>query len=524
MTRLPAADRHRQPENNSPAQGWVLAARGITKRYGNVQANQDVSLELRSGEIHAVLGENGAGKSTIMKIVYGMELPDEGTVAIDGRALDLRSPRDAIRAGIGMVHQHFMLVPTLTVLENLILGTEFTGRFALRKRNIAPKLSALAKRYRIDVDLGCRVSRLSVGEQQRVEILKALVRGARAIILDEPTAVLTPAEIAGLATTLRELASEGHGVFIVTHKLAEVMGISDRVSVMRQGRMIGTWWTRDTNANELVSHMVGHSLPPARPRSESHPGRPILELRDVRTSGIRGRLGLRSLSLRIAEGEIVGVAGVDGNGQSELAEAITGLRHVDSGEVLLDGVPMTNKATAEVLAAGVAHVPEDRHRDGVVLDFSVAENAILVRHGDSALRRHGGIDRGAVERFTSRLIGDYAIRCSGPEAIMRGLSGGNQQKLVLARELARSPKLLIAMQPTRGLDVGAIDYVHSRLIEQRKAGMAILLVSTELDEILALSDRIAVLRDGRIAGEMDRHHASIEAIGNLMLGSSEMAS
>jgi simple sugar transport system ATP-binding protein len=228
--------------------------------------------------------------------------------------------------------------------------------------------------------------------------------------------------------------------------------------------------------------------------------------------------------LRIAEGEIVGVAGVDGNGQAELAEAITGLRRVDGGEILLDGVPMTNKATAEILASGVAHVPEDRHRDGVVLDFSVAENAILVRHGDSALRRHGGIDRGAVERFTSRLIGDYAIRCGGPEAIMRGLSGGNQQKLVLARELARSPKLLIAMQPTRGLDVGAIDYVHSRLIEQRKAGMAILLVSTELDEILALSDRIAVLRDGRIAGEMDRHHASIEAIGNLMLGSSEMAS
>jgi simple sugar transport system ATP-binding protein len=504
----------------APVEPWVLSACGVTKRYGSVNANTDVSLDLRSGEIHAVLGENGAGKSTIMKILYGMVLPDEGSIEIDGRLLGLRSPKDAIDAGIGMVFQHFMLVPTLTVLENLVMGTNLARGVLLRKSSIRRKLAAIAERYRITVDLDRRVGSLSVGQQQRVEILKALVRGARALILDEPTAVLTPSEIVDLGTTLRELTAQGHGVIIVTHKLAEVMDISDRVSVMRQGRMIGTWRTRETNARDLVLHMVGRGLKPARAPSASQPGRPILHMRDVVTSGQRGPLGLRSLSLSIAAGEIVGLAGVEGNGQSELAEAITGLRRVDAGTIKLDGTEISNWKTGDILAAGVAHVPEDRHHDGVVLSFSVAENAILVGHAQRSLRSRGLLSSGQVARFAQRLIGDFDIRCDGPGAVMSGLSGGNQQKLVLGRELARAPKLLIAMQPTRGLDVGAIEYVHARLVEQRVAGMAILLISTELEELLTLSDRIVVLREGRITGEVSRARANTETIGNLMLGES----
>jgi simple sugar transport system ATP-binding protein len=505
---------------SASAEPWVLSACSVTKRYGAVSANTNVSLDLRSSEIHAVLGENGAGKSTIMKILYGMVLPDEGSIEIDGKPLDLRSPKDAIDAGIGMVFQHFMLVPTLTVLENLVLGTELARGVLLRKTSIRRKLTAIALRYRIAVDLDRRVGSLSVGQQQRVEILKALVRGARALILDEPTAVLTPSEIVDLGTTLRELTAQGHGVIIVTHKLAEVMDISDRVSVMRQGQVIGTWRTKETNTGDLVLHMVGRDLQSARIPSASKTGRQILQMSDVVTGGHRGLLGLRSLSLNVAAGEIVGLAGVEGNGQSELAEAITGLRHINAGTIVLDGQEISNWKTGDILAAGVAHVPEDRHHNGVVLSFSAAENAILIGHAEPSLRSRGLLSSRQVARFAQRIIGDFDIRCGGPEAEMSGLSGGNQQKLVLGRELARSPKLLIAMQPTRGLDVGAIEYVHARLVEQRAAGMAILLISTELEELLTLSDRILVLREGRITGEVSRSDANTETIGNLMLGES----
>ncbi|WP_210253086.1 ABC transporter ATP-binding protein [Beijerinckia sp. L45] len=495
---------------------WRLAAVGITKRYGPLTANDAVTLDLRAGEIHAVLGENGAGKSTIMKILYGMEMPDAGTIERDGQPLIIRSPRDAIAAGIGMVHQHFMLVPTLSVLENLILGTPLSGRFMVRKRAVRAKLAALAARYRIDVDLDARVDELSVGAQQRVEILKALVRGARALILDEPTAVLTPREVEALGDTLRELCAEGHGIFIVTHKLAEVMRLSDRVSVMRRGRLIGTWPTAAVAADDLVTHMVGRSLQAAVPRTARAPGALMLEMQAIHVPGQGGRPGLRGLDLRLAAGEILGIAGVDGNGQQELADAITGLRRVTSGEIILDGEAITNRPTATILASGLAHVPEDRHRDAVVLDFPLTDNAVLVDHARRGIQRRGLVDQGAVTRFTDALIAAFAVRCSGPQAAMRSLSGGNQQRFVLARELSRQPKVMIAMQPTRGLDVGAISEVHARLLEQRDAGMAILLVSAELDEILALSDRVAVLREGRIAGVLD--HPSVEAIGALMLG------
>jgi len=509
--------RHIARAKKAPAATWRFEAVKVSKSYGAVVANDGVSVDLNAGEIHALLGENGAGKSTIMKILYGMELPDAGHIAIDGQALKIDSPADAIAAGIAMVHQHFMLVPSLTVLENLILGNRRFGGVMTDKRAVQAEIAALAQRYRIEVDLQRPVGKLSVGEQQRVEILKALVRGARILILDEPTAVLTPQEVKALGLTLRELAQEQHGIFIVTHKLPEALGLSDRVSVMRRGSLIGTWPTDQITSAELVMHMVGHSLPASVSRPELSPGSTVLELKSTCIPGHAGRPELRDINLQIAAGEIVGIAGVEGNGQQELAEAIAGLRHVSAGEVLLCGDVITNAPAAGIFAAGVAHVPEDRHRDGVVLDFSLTDNAILVDHEIPAFQKRGIIDRGAVVRFTDRLIDDYQIKCSGHDAAMRSLSGGNQQKLVLGRELARRPKLLIAVQPTRGLDVGAIDYVHRQLIEQRSTGVAILLISTELEEVIALSDRIVVMREGRVMALPDK--PSIETIGAAMLGS-----
>jgi general nucleoside transport system ATP-binding protein len=509
--------RHIARAEKASAATWRFEAVKVSKSYGAVVANDGVSVDLNAGEIHALLGENGAGKSTIMKILYGMELPDAGHVAIDDQVLKIGSPADAIAAGIAMVHQHFMLVPSLTVLENLILGNRRFGGVMADRRAVKAEIAALAQRYRIEVDLQKPVGKLSVGEQQRVEILKALVRGARILILDEPTAVLSPPEVKALGLTLRELAQERHGIFIVTHKLPEAMELSDRVSVMRRGRLIGTWPTNQITSAELVMHMVGRSLPASVDRPELSPGSTVLELRNACIAGHAGRPELRGINLQIAQGEILGVAGVEGNGQQELAEAIAGLRHVSAGDILLCGNVITNAPAAGILAAGVAHIPEDRHRDGVVLDFSLIDNAILVDHEAPAFQKRGIIDQGAVVRFTDRLIDDYQIRCSGREAAMRSLSGGNQQKLVLGRELARRPKLLIAVQPTRGLDVGAINYVHRQLIEQRSAGVAVLLISTELDEVVALSDRIVVMREGRVTGLPDR--PSIETIGAAMLGS-----
>jgi ABC-type uncharacterized transport system ATPase subunit len=505
--------------DQSSAQPWRFEAVNVSKSYGAVIANDAVSVDLKAGEIHALLGENGAGKSTIMKILYGMELPDAGHVAIDDAVLKIGSPADAIAAGIAMVHQHFMLVPSLTVRENLILGNRRFGGLMNDRRAVAAEIAALAARYRIEVDLQRPVGKLSVGEQQRVEILKALVRGARVLILDEPTAVLTPQEIKALGLTLRELAQERHGIFIVTHKLPEAMELSDRVSVMRRGRVVGTWRTDQITSSELVMHMVGRSLPASVSRPQSAPGSTVLELLNACVAAQAGRGELRDINLKIAAGEIVGVAGVEGNGQQELAEAIAGLRHVPAGDVILCGHAITNFPAAEILAAGVAHIPQDRHRDGVVLDFPLTDNAILVDHQTPAFQQRGIIDRHAVVQFTDRLIDAFQIRCSGREAPMRSLSGGNQQKLVLARGLARRPRLLIAVQPTRGLDVGAIDYVHRQLIEQRSAGVAILLISTELDEIIALSDRIVVMREGRVTALPDK--PTIEAIGAAMLGSAD---
>jgi simple sugar transport system ATP-binding protein len=497
----------------------VLRATAINKTYGAVRANVGVSVDIRSGEIHAILGENGAGKSTLMRILYGMEVPDSGTIELDANAITLRSPKDAINFGIGMVHQHFMLVPTLTVLENLILGNEIAGRGVLNFSAARAHVTELAKRFHISVNLDRKIGQLSVGEQQRVEILKVLVRRAKILILDEPTAVLMPQEIADLMLTLRQLASQGFSIFIVTHKLAEAMQVSDRISVMRAGHMVGTWEISDTTSDALITHMIGHGRNAHLARRDMPPGQPVLFLRDLNVPGDRGPDALRGLDLTLQSGEILGIAGVEGNGQRELAEAIIGLRPVKGGDVVFDGESIRDRATVDILRMGVGFVPEDRHHDALVLSLTVSENAVLVSHRDPAFERHGLINFDAISTFATRLVQEFRIRCAGSQATIRSLSGGNQQKLVLGREIARNPKLLIAMQPTRGLDVGAIDYVHSRLIEARNAGTAILLISTELDEVMAVSDRIAVLREGRIVGTLSRAEATMDEIGRLMLGS-----
>jgi ABC-type uncharacterized transport system ATPase subunit len=497
----------------------ALRAAAINKTYGTVRANVGISVDIRSGEIHAILGENGAGKSTLMRILYGMEVPDSGLIELDSRPITLRSPKDAIQHGIGMVHQHFMLVPTLTVLENLVLGNEIAGRGVLNFRAARAHISELAKRYHISVNLDRKISLLSVGEQQRVEILKVPVRRARILILDEPTAVLMPQEIADLMVTLRQLARQGFSIFIVTHKLAEAMQVSDRVSVMRAGHMVSTWNTSDTTPDALITHMIGHGRNTHLARRDMPAGQPVLYLNDLTAPGDRGLDALRGLDLTLQSGEILGVAGVEGNGQRELAEAITGLRPVTHGDMVLDGESIRDCSTIEILRRGVGFVPEDRHHDALVLSLSVSENAVLVSHRDPAFDHRGLIVSDAVSAFAKRLVKEFQIRCASVRMPIRSLSGGNQQKLVLGREIARNPRLLIAMQPTRGLDVGAIDYVHSRLIEARNQGTAVLLISTELDEVMAVSDRIAVLREGRIVGTLTRAEATMDVIGRLMLGS-----
>jgi ABC-type uncharacterized transport system ATPase subunit len=496
----------------------VLRAKAVSKTYGAVRANVAVDLDIRRGEIHAILGENGAGKSTLMRILYGMELPDSGSIELNDSPIVLRTPRDAINVGIGMVHQHFMLVPTLTVLENLVLGNDLAGSSVLHLDEARKRIGELASRFHISVDLDRRVGQLTVGEQQRVEILKILVRQAKILILDEPTAVLMPQEITELMVTLRQLAAQGFCIFIVTHKLNEAMEISDRVSVMRAGHLVGTWKSSDTTSDALITHMIGHGRDVHLARKAMASTNPVLQLSDLHAANDRGRDALRGLDLTIQAGEIVGVAGVEGNGQRELAEVITGLRPVKQGKMLFDNANIVGKPTIEILRRGVAFVPEDRHHDALILAMTIAENAVLVSHRDPPHERHGLIAFGAIASFATRLVTEFSIRCAGIGVAMGSLSGGNQQKLVLGRELARNPKLLVAMQPTRGLDIGAIDYVHSRLLDARNSGTAILLISTELDEVMALSDRIAVLRGGRITGVLPRTEATVDRIGQLMLG------
>ncbi len=486
--------------------------RGIVKRFGPVVANNGVDLAVGVGEVLALLGENGAGKSTLMKILYGLYQPDAGEIRLGGEPAILRSPADAIARGVGMVSQHFSLVPTFTVAENIALGDE--GGLAFNRGAAEAAVRATADRYGLAIDPAARVGGLSVGEQQRVEILKALHRHARVLILDEPTAVLTPQEASALFGVLKQLVAQGLSVIFSSHKLDEVLAVADRVTVLRDGRSVGGAPTAGASPASLAELMVGRPTFGVTRGAGGEVGAPVLELREVHAHNDRGRPALRGISLDVRAGEVLGVAGVAGNGQAELAEVISGMRRLQAGQVLLGGRDLAGAGAAEVAEAGVGRIPEDRHT-GVVGDLSVADNLAL-EHLHEFTRR-GLLDRAAIQSQARLLIAEYNIKAL-PSSPARTLSGGNMQKVILARVLSRRPKLVVASEPTRGLDVGATEYVRGKLLEQRARGAAVLLISEDLDEILALSDRIAVIFAGQIIGAVPAAAATAEQLGLMMAG------
>ncbi|HEV7753228.1 MAG TPA: ABC transporter ATP-binding protein [Baekduia sp.] len=503
------------PQNAGAAE-LALELRGITKRFGAVTANDAVDLQLRRGEIHALLGENGAGKSTLMSVVYGMARPDEGEILIDGEPVTIDSPRDAMDRGVGMVFQHFMLIPVMTVAENLVLGAEPRKHGLLDLAGARRRTRELSDKYGLKVDPDARVSDVSVGQQQRIEILRALDRGAKILVLDEPTAVLTAQETAELAEVLRGLRDAGTSIVFITHKLHEVLAVADRVTVLRRGKTVGTVDTAGADDASLARMMVGRDVVLRVEKEPGKPGDPLLELDDVHAIDDRGLPAVDGVSLQVRAGEIVAVAGIDGNGQSELIDLIAGLRPCTGGHVRLGGKDITNCTPRAARDAGIGHIAEDRHRRGLVLDFNLSENLALMDYREGT--RLGLLKPRRMLDAAARLLHEFDVRGGSPVTPARSLSGGNQQKVVIAREISGNPDALIAAQPTRGLDVGAIEFVHRRLLAERDAGRAILLFSLELDEVRALADRIVVIYDGRIVGELPPT-ASDEELGLLMTGS-----
>jgi len=500
----------------------VLELRGITKRYPGVVASDNVRFDLRRGEVHALLGENGAGKSTLMNVLYGLTTPDEGTITVNGRPVRIESPSDAIALGIGMVHQHFMLVPVMTVAENIVLAVEPTKGPLLDRAAAAARVRAISDRYGLKVDPDAMIEDVTVGMQQRVEILKALYRGADILILDEPTAVLTPQETTELVEILRSLTSQGTSVIFITHKLNEVLDIADRVTVLRRGKYIATETTAGATEASLARLMVGRDVVLTVPKAPAKPAQPRLEIRDLVVHDDRGLEAVRGLSLDVRAGEIVGIAGVDGNGQAELIDAIGGLRAPTSGTIHVDGRDITGASPHDVLEAGAGHIPTDRQHRGLIMDFSLAENIALHDFAKPPSASHGWLFPRRMEAAAKPLLAEFDVRGGGVRAPAASLSGGNQQKVIIAREVSRDPAVLVASQPTRGLDVGAIEYVHRRLVTERDEGRAILLISLELEETRALSDRILVIYEGRIVAEFPAG-AEREEIGEAMLGGGRAA-
>jgi simple sugar transport system ATP-binding protein len=494
--------------------------RGIVKRFPGVVANDGIDLLVRKGEILALLGENGAGKSTLMNVLFGLYHPDEGEVVVHGRPTAFKGPRDAVAAGLGMVHQHFMLIPRFTVAENVILGNEGADGLRLDREAAERRVGELAEGYGLRVDPRARVADLPVGMQQRVEILRALYQGSRTLILDEPTALLTPQEVDELYAILRRLRAEGGTVIFITHKLREVAAISDRVTVIRRGRTVGTRTTAETTAAELAELMVGREVVLRVERPPARVGEPVLVAEGLTAAGGQGRPALRGLSLTVNRGEILGICGVEGNGQAELVETLSGLRKPDGGRVLLKGSDVTATDPHARRRVGLSYIPEDRQGRGLVLDFSLAENVLLGNAGDPPFSRAGRINGGMVRSLTRRLMREFDVRAPSPETPAGALSGGNQQKLIIARELHRQPDVLLAVQPTRGLDVGAIEFVHRQLVRERDQGRGVLLISFDLDEILDLSDRILVLYQGQIVGEFLSGQVSRTELGLRMGGRS----
>jgi len=521
INRNPSSTRRKVSElQETESAAAVVQMKGITKTFPGVLANDHVDFDIRSGEIHALLGENGAGKTTLMNILYGLYQPEEGEIYVDGRRVIINSPKDAINLGIGMVHQLFRLIPSLTVTENIVLGLRSSRRPFLDLDVAEKKLTDLSDRYGLKVDPKAKLWQLSVGEQQRVEILKALYRGAKVLIMDEPTSVLTPQEVNELMVIMKKMAAEGLAVIpFVTHKLREVMAISDRITVMRRGKVVATIQTKTTNERDLAMKMVGRMVLMETETVKVPSERAILELERLRAINDKGLLALEDVSLSIRQGEILGIAGVAGNGQTELAEVITGLRKATGGRILINGKDITNRSTREIMEAGIGHVPEKRVETGVVPDLNVRENLILTSYDDPSLSSRFLLERASIDRHVDKLIADFGIMTPSKDSQVRLLSGGNLQRLILAREVTRKNlSALVTVYPTRGLDVGATEFIRNTLVSLKKKGVAILLISEDLDEILSLSDRIAVVFKGRIMGVLSASEAKIDEIGLMMAG------
>jgi len=494
-----------------------LEMRGITKRFPGVVANDKIDLDLKEGEIHALLGENGAGKSTLMNILYGLSRPDEGEILLDGNPVEIADPADAIARGIGMVHQHFMLIPVLTVAENILLGAEtMANPIFLDRREARRRITELGKRFGFEIDPDAKVESLSVGWQQRVEILKALYRQANILVLDEPTAVLTPQETVEVFAVLRRLAAEGHSIIFISHKLYEVLEVADRITVIRHGRVVGSRIPSETDEDDLAELMVGREVLLTVDRGKSNPTEPVLSVKNLKIKSDRGQDVVQGINFSLRAGEILGIAGVAGNGQDELVEAITGLRRVSDGTVNLGGVDITNWSVRERREHGMGFVPGDRQKYGLILGFPISDNMVLTQYFNRPFAQ--GIQRedAAIEEWTKERIKEFDVRTPSWKVSAATLSGGNQQKLIVAREFSRDLKVMILDQPTRGIDVGSIEFIHKQTIRKRDAGAGILLVSAELDEILELSDRIAVMYRGQIVALVDGPTANKEEIGLLM--------
>ncbi|MCD5322746.1 MULTISPECIES: ABC transporter ATP-binding protein [Pontibacillus] len=498
---------------------YVIEMLNIRKEFPGIVANDNINLQVKKGEIHALLGENGAGKSTLMNVLFGLYQPEKGEIRVNGKPVKITNPNIANDLGIGMVHQHFMLVDTFSVTENIILGSEPKKSGTVDIKKAEAEVQEISERYGLKVDPTAKIKDISVGMQQRVEILKTLYRGADILILDEPTAVLTPQEIHELIEIMKTLIQEGKSIILITHKLKEIMEVCDRCTVIRKGQGIGTVDVSETSTTELASLMVGREVSFSTEKTPAHPEGDVLKISDLRVKDSRGAEMVKGLQLDVKAGEIVGIAGVDGNGQSELIEAIAGLRKVESGSILLNNEDITHFKPRKVTESGVAHIPQDRHKFGLVLDFPIGENMVLQNYYQKPYSSMGILNYKEIYKQANKLIKEYDVRTPSEHTPARALSGGNQQKAIIGREVDRSPDLLIAAQPTRGLDVGAIEFIHKKLIEERDKGKAVLLLSFELEEIMNVSDRIAIMFDGQIVANVRPEETTEQELGLLMAGS-----
>lgn len=501
---------------------YIVEMLNIRKEFPGIVANDNITLQLKKGEVHALLGENGAGKSTLMGMLFGMYRPDGGCIKMNGQEVKITNPNVANDLGIGMVHQHFKLVHNFTTTQNIILGLEPKKGFVVDIKSAAKRIEELSNRYGLNIDPYAKIEDISVGMQQRVEIMKMLYRNANVLIFDEPTAVLTPQEINELMKIIKNLVAEGKSIIIITHKLKEIKAVADRCTVIRRGKYIGTVDVKETSQADMAKMMVGREVSFKVTKSECNPGESVLKVENLSVLNNKKVLGLKEFSLDVRAGEIVGIAGVEGNGQNELVEAITGLRKIESGLISLKGKDIASYSIRDRINSGISHIPEDRHKRGLVLDYTIEDNMVLEIYNKAPFAKYGLLNRANIHAYSEKIINEFDVRSGeGGASIARSLSGGNQQKAIIGREMELDPELLIAVQPTRGLDVGSIEYIHKRLVEQRDKGKAVLLVSLELDEILNVSDRIAVVNNGELIGIVDAKEANENQIGLMMAGVKE---